>query len=393
MFHMQPKAICPPTVQILIYRAKPSHQRKTMIPRDEIQRIIDTYKDNTLTVGVLGSHSALDVTDGAKDEGLATVVVCQEGREKPYLIFKRLIDRLILLPKFADIIADGIQRELRKMNTIFIPHRAFTTYVTYQDIEERFMVPMFGNRALLRTEERVPGKNQYYLLEKAGIPHPKLLKPEEIDRPVMVKVPEMKRKIERAFFTATNYSDYKQKSEKRLKAGIISQSDLEKATIEELLIGTYFNFNYFYSPLDDQVEFMGVDRRLQTNINDFVSLPAKQQLDLDVQLQNIEVGHMAATVRESLLQKIFETGERFVGAVKKEFPPGPIGPFALQSVLTADLEIIVYDVSPRVPGNPILATTSPYTKYLHGKTMGTGRRIALELKKALEEGRLKEVVT
>ncbi|MEJ2272476.1 MAG: DUF1297 domain-containing protein, partial [Candidatus Bathyarchaeota archaeon] len=43
-----------------------------------------------------------------------------------------------------------------------------------------------------------------------------------------------------------------------------------------------------------------------------------------------------------------------------------------------DLELVVYDVSLRVPGNPIVATTSPYTKYQYGQTFGVGRRIAME---------------
>ena len=55
--------------------------------------------------------------------------------------------------------------------------------------------------------------------------------------------------------------------------------------------------------------------------------------------------------------------------------------------------MIVYDVSLRVPGNPIVATTSPYTKYQYGTTFGIGRRIAMEINKANEEDRLDEIVT
>jgi len=65
----------------------------------------------------------------------------------------------------------------------------------------------------------------------------------------------------------------------------------------------------------------------------------------------------------------------------------------LWSVITKDLEIIVYDVSLRVPGNPILATTSPYTKYQYGQTFGVGRRIAMEIKKAYEDDTLSKIVT
>jgi 5-formaminoimidazole-4-carboxamide-1-(beta)-D-ribofuranosyl 5'-monophosphate synthetase len=79
--------------------------------------------------------------------------------------------------------------------------------------------------------------------------------------------------------------------------------------------------------------------------------------------------------------------------VKREYPPGIIGPISLQCIVTVELNFVVYDVSLRVPGNPIMATTSPYTKYYYGSTMGTGRRIAMEIKNAIQQGRLAEIVT
>ena len=47
-----------------------------MIKRSEIQKIVNDYTG--LRIGVLGSHSALEVMDGAKDEGLETIVFCQK---------------------------------------------------------------------------------------------------------------------------------------------------------------------------------------------------------------------------------------------------------------------------------------------------------------------------
>jgi 5-formaminoimidazole-4-carboxamide-1-(beta)-D-ribofuranosyl 5'-monophosphate synthetase len=102
---------------------------------------------------------------------------------------------------------------------------------------------------------------------------------------------------------------------------------------------------------------------------------------------------MGATVRESLLEKVIEMGDDFVAATVHEYPPGIIGPFALQGAVTADQEIVIFDVSPRVPGSPVIGTTSPYTRYAHGKAMSVGRRIALELREAVDAGRLGEVVT
>ena len=363
-----------------------------MIRRSDIQEIVNGYSD--LTVGALGSHSALEIMDGAKDENLPTVVVCQKGRETPYKRFSRIADEIIIVNKFKDMLSAKIQNRLRLSNTIIVPHRALTAYLGYKGIENNFKVPIFGNRALFQAEERSHRKNQYYLLEKARIKHPKLFKsPKEIDRPAIVKVQEKSRKLERAFFNVSSYSDYKEKTETKIKHGMISKEDLKIASIEELVIGTYFNFNYFSTPISDEVDFLGIERRLQTNLHDFNALPARQQLEIDVSLQNIEVGHTPASIRESLLDKVISAGDKFVRAVKKEYSPGIIGPFSLQSVITRDLEIIVYDVSLRVPGNPILATTSPYTKYKYGSIFGVGRRIAMELKKAQQEERLAEVVT
>ena len=131
----------------------------------------------------------------------------------------------------------------------------------------------------------------------------------------------------------------------------------------------------------------------RANIFDYNALPAKQQLSLDIELQNIEVGHTPATIRESLLENVISMGDNFVNAVKKEYPPGIIGPFSLQSIITKDLDIIVYDVSLRVPGSPIIATTTPYTKYQYGEVMGIGKRIAIEINRAKNENKLDKIVT
>ena len=365
-----------------------------MIGLQQIASIVDRYDLKNVTVGTIGSHSALEIMDGAKDENMKTVCICQKGRDLPYRRFKRLADEIILLEKFADIMNRENQEKLRELNVIMVAHRAFTAYLGYDNIENNLKVPIFGNRSLLRAEERTAPRNQYYLLQKAGVRHPKIYrKPSDIDGPAMIKVQEAKRKLERAFFIVSSYEDYKKKSRQKIEQGLISKQDLDKATIEEYVPGTYFNLNYFVSPLTGETEFLGIERRLQTNLHDFVSLPARQQMEMDLQTSNIEVGHTPASIRESLLEKVFEMGDKFAVAVRKEYPPGVIGPISLQSVVTSDLDFVVYDVSLRVPGNPIMATTSPYTKYYFGHTMGVGRRIAMEIKNAAAQRKLRDIVT
>jgi 5-formaminoimidazole-4-carboxamide-1-(beta)-D-ribofuranosyl 5'-monophosphate synthetase len=365
-----------------------------LISLQQIAAIVSHYDLKDVTVGTIGSHSALEIMDGAKDENLKTICICQKGRELPYRRFKRLADEIILLDKFSDIMYPENQEKLRQSNTIMVAHRAFTAYLGYDNIENNLRVPVFGNRLLLRAEERTAPRNQYYLLEKSGIRHPKLYhKPSDIDGPAMIKVQEATRKLERAFFIASSYEDYEKKSNQKIEQGLVTKQDLDRATIEEYVPGTYFNLNFFVSPLTGETEFLGIERRLQTNIHDIASLSARQQMEIDVPIQYIEVGHTPASIRESLLEKVFEMGDRISVAARKEYPPGIIGPISLQSVVTVDLDFVVYDVSLRVPGNPIMATTSPYAKYYYGHTMGVGRRIAMEIKDATRQRKLPDIVT
>ncbi|MEM3054725.1 MAG: formate--phosphoribosylaminoimidazolecarboxamide ligase family protein [Candidatus Bathyarchaeia archaeon] len=366
-----------------------------MINRNIIRKIINEYDERNIRIGVLGSHSALEIAHGARQEGFETVVVCQKGREKTYTkYYRNLFTHVLLLDKFEDIMHVENLEKLRALNTLFVPNRSFSVYVGYENIEERFTVPIMGNRFMLRAEERTAPKNQYYLLQKAGIPTPKIFRsPEEIDRLVIVKVPEKQRSIERAFFYASSPEEFKRKAEERIRKGIISQEALEKAVIEEYVVGAKFNANFFWSPLTDEIDLLGFDRRIQTDLDGVLDLPAQEQLELNIATQNIEIGHMGATMRESQLEKVFEAGERFVEICKKEYPPGMIGLFALQGAVNKNLEFYVFDVSPRVPGCPCVEPTSPYMKYKYGVEVGPGRRVAMEIKRAVKEGRLEEIVT
>ena len=366
-----------------------------MLNRNMISRLVSEYDERHIRIGVLGSHSALEIAHGARQEGFETVVVCQRGREKTYLkYYRNLFNHVLLLDKFADVMREENLEKLRALNTIFVPNRSFSVYVGYENIEERFTVPIMGNRFMLKTEERTVPRNQYYLLQKAGIATPKIFKSaDEIDRLVIVKVPEKERAIERAFFYASSPVEFRKKAEERIRKGIISPEALEKAVIEEYVIGAKFNANFFWSPLADEIDLLGFDRRIQTDLDGVLDLPAQEQLELGIATQNIEIGHMGVTMRESQLEKIFEVGERFVEICKKEYPPGIIGLFALQGAVNKNLEFYVFDVSPRVPGCPCVEPTSPYMKYKYGVEVGPGRRVAMEIKRAVKEGRLEEIVT
>ena len=165
-----------------------------MVTRKEIARIISGYENPR--IGVLGSHSALEIMDGAKDEDFQTVVFCQKGRETPYKKFSRIADEIIVVDKFSEMANAKSKKKMISTDTIVVPHRSLTAYLGYGTVEKKFSVPMFGNRMLFRAEERDEKRNQYYLLKKAGIRYPRIFSnPKDIDAPAIVKVQEKNRKI------------------------------------------------------------------------------------------------------------------------------------------------------------------------------------------------------
>jgi 5-formaminoimidazole-4-carboxamide-1-(beta)-D-ribofuranosyl 5'-monophosphate synthetase len=251
---------------------------------------------------------------------------------------------------------------------------------------------------MVRLEERDQPKNQYYLLQKSKIRIPRIIDdPRKIGGLVIVKVNEALRGYERAFFFCNSYEEYSKKTKEMLKNKTITTQALKKAVIEEYIVGAQVNFNYFYSPITGELELMGTDTRRQTNLDGILRLPADTQLEVLKYLQPklIETGHIAVTTKESIIEKIFRIGEQFVETCKKEHPPGIIGPFALQGSVAAfegKEEIVIFDVSFRIPGSPGTMFT-PHTGYLYGDSISYGERIAMEIKEAIKKNKLEYVCT
>ena len=385
-----------------------------MIGKDDIASMIEDYDRLKLRVGMTASHSALDICDGAIEEGFPTVAYCQKGREKTYSQYfktqrtvsgrvrRGMVDKAIVMDSFNDVMNPTMQEEMRKRNVIYIPNRSFTSYSSIDDVENNFHVPMFGSRNMLRMEERTEDQDYYWILDKAGLPYPEAIEdPQDIDCLVIVKLHHAQKKLERGFFTCASYEEYLEKSQTLLKEGTIDQASLDGARIERYVIGPVFNLNFFYSPLEEdlpKLELLGVDWRFESSLDGHVRLPAPQQMTMPAHQQIPEmtvVGHNTATIRESLLEKAFELGEKFITASKEHYDPGIIGPFCLQTCIDKDMNYSIYDVAPRLGGgtNVHVSVGHPYGNATWRKPVSSGRRIAMELRRAAEQDRLLEVLT
>lgn len=385
-----------------------------MIDRKEIIDTVNDYDTDNIKVGTVGSHSALDVFDGAVEEGFNTFAACKLGREKTYTqyfrakrdssgnIIRGIVDEASVYSRFDEVLHSDNQEKLIDGNVLFVPNRSFTTYCGIENVENNFKVPLVGSRNLLRSEERGMDYDYYWILDKAGLPYPdRVQKPEDIDELVMVKLPHAVKTLERGFFTAASYDEYIEKSKALLDRGIITQDALDNAIIERYIIGPVFNFDMFYSPIEEEMnklELLGIDWRFETSLDGHVRLPAPQQMTLSQHQINPEYtvcGHNSSTLRESLLDEVFELSEKYVKATQKYYDPGIIGPFCLQTCIDKDLNFHIYDVAPRIGGgtNVHMSVGHSYGNTLWRKPMSTGRRVAFEIKRAIETDQLDKIVT
>jgi len=385
-----------------------------VIDRERIFKTLEGYDLGKAKIGMVASHSALDVCDGAVEEGFRTLAVCQEGRHQTYTRYfkcqrdsagkavRGAVDECWMLKKFREIMAPEMQERLVRENVLFVPNRSFTSYVELERIEDDFAVPLVGTRGLLRSEERGMDRDYYWLLEKAGLPFPKRVQdPKDIDELVIVKLHHKVKKLERGFFTAASAQEFREKSRSLLYNNVISEEDLAEARIEKYIVGPVFNLDFFYSPLEsrmERIELLGVDWRFETSLDGHVRLPAPQQMTLQGEQANPEYtvcGHNSATMRESLLEGAFELAEKYVKATQEYFPPGIIGPFCLQTCVDKDLHFYIYDVAPRVGGgtNVHMSVGHPYGNTTWRSSMSTGRRLAMEVRRAIETDQVKKIVT
>lgn len=328
-------------------------------------------------IGTLGSHSALQILKGAKDEGFQTLVICKRGRAEPYKSYK-VADEIIELDDFDEF--PKIEQYLLQQNVILVPHGSFITKFDVNELLE--MKPLyFGNKNILPWE--ISRTKQRQWLTEAGLTLPKIYKkPEEIDGPVIIKF--FGAAGGKGYFLATSTEEFHKK---------IKPFARREYIIQQYVVGAPVYVHYFYSPLTDELEVMGMDKRYETNVDSIGRISAKDQLDLNIESSYNIMGNSAVVVRESLLPEIFEMGRNVIDASKKLEEHGLFGPFCLEMIVTPELEFYVFEISARIVAgvNPY-TNGSPYTQLRYKEPMSTGRRVAREIKTAIDKNQLDKVL-
>ncbi len=338
-------------------------------------------------IATLGSHCALQVLKGAKDEGLKTILVCEKKREKLYKRFP-FIDELIMVDSFVEVLDQKCQQTLEQNDAIIIPHGTLIAQMSSEQIES-IKTPIFGNKWILRWESDREMKEK--LMREAKLPIPRKVKsPNEINTLVIVK--RQGAAGGKGYFIASNEEEYNKKRNELISQGIISKD--ETLYIQEYAAGVLAYLQYFYSPLKEELEFFGADQRHESDIEGLARIPAEQQLKSNKVFSFNVIGNSPLVLRESLLDEVYKMGENFVEAAKQLVAPGMNGPFCIEGVYDENAGFTSFEFSARiVAGTNIYMDGSPYYSLLYNEPMSMGKRIAREIKNAKETNQLDKITT
>ena len=340
-----------------------------------------------VSVATLGSHCALQVLKGAKDEGLKTILVSEKKRE---LLYKRFdfIDEIILVDSFEEFLDKKSTSILEKNDAVLIPHGTLIAQMSTKQIES-IKIPVFGNKWILKWESDRELKQQLMLDSKLNVPQ-QIPTPNKINQLVIAK--RHGAAGGKGYFLASSEKDYIKKRDILIKQGLIKgDSDLY---IQEYVMGVLAYLQFFYSPLQDKLEFFGVDKRHESDIEGLARIPASEQIGMDYISSFNVIGNSPMVLRESLLDEVYQMGERFVSASQRLVKPGMNGPFCIEGVYDQNGKFWSFEFSARiVAGTNIYMEGSPYSTLIYDEPMSMGRRMAREIKEAAKQKKLDMVTT
>lgn len=337
-------------------------------------------------IATLGSHTALQILKGAKDEGFKSICVAVKGQEKLYEAYG-VVDEIISIDSYPDFFR--VQDELIKRNAILIPHGSFVSYIGWERVKD-IKVMHYGSKGILEYES--DRNKERIWLKNAGLRVPQIIKsPEEIDRAVIVKFHGAKGG--KGYFIANDPEEFHER--------IKNYPNEEGYVIQEYIVGVPLYIHYFYSPLTKKLEIMSFDKRYESNADSIGRISAKDQLDVDIATSYTIVGNIPLVVRESLLPVVYDMGKSVVkesvnlidSKTKKPIEKGLYGPFCLESIVDNEMNFFVFEISARIVAgtNPFI-NGSPYTWLRYNEPMSTGRRIARDIRQAIDQDRLEDVL-
>ena len=302
------------------------------------------YNPAEITIGVIASHSSLQILHGARLEGFRTLGIC-------------------------------VGKERQKMYKAF-PGAEPDEWMVQDDYLE----------LLDKAEE---------LRKRKVIENPK-----EIDGPVIVKYAGAKGG--RGYFIARNFRDFRRNVDLE-EEFTIQEYVLGTRYYFQFFFDPIADDGYQVEGMGSRegqncgrLELMSIDRRDEANVDEFYKLGSLRDIrDMGLEPSFVVTGNTPAVLHESLLPEAFRLGEGAVAASLEleEDARGMIGPFCLETIVTDKLEFRVFEVSARiVAGSNVAVGGSPYSD-INEPGVSTGQRVARCIRKAIEKDCLTDILS
>lgn len=310
-----------------------------------------------MIISTIASHSALQIMMGAKKEGFKTRLYVSPKRKHFYTSLP-LIDELKVTEDMSKILYD---------EGIIVPHGSFVAYLGIENIE-RSKAKFFGNKRFLKWETKFELIDK--VLKRADIPQVESFDLGEVKGDELYFV-----RIEGPKGGSGHFIAYGRDLEEKLK------NIREPYRIEHFVDGVFIYIHFFYSPILERLELMGADERI-------VIADANKRRPFKA-LPHTIVGNKPIALRESLLPQFYDYGLAFVEVMHGLEKPGVIGPFALHFAYDGEFHCIGF--ASRIDGGS--NAKHWYSSLYWGEEIMMGQRVAKEIRLALDENRLDEVIT
>lgn len=316
-------------------------------------------------IGTIASHSALNILSGAREESFETVLYMLGNKRRELYEGFGVATEIVELDSYDELF-DTVDNDV-----VMIPHGSYVAYLSLDKILNSSL-QMFGNKELLMWEADRIKKDK--LMKDAALKVPHTTEDiEDAHFPCIVKYDGAEGG--RGYFVANTKSEVTERLERN-----------KNASFQQWIVGTKVYATFFNSLVRDRLEFFGTDIRYETDLD------SKIRFDTDYAFQII--GNIPMVLRESLLAPYYEMGVGFTKAVGKSLSHPMIGPFCLETIIDRNLDIWCFEFSGRiVAGTNLFVPSSPYSYITFGNTnMWMGRRIALEIREAKENGQLDSIL-
>ena len=173
----------------------------------------------------------------------------------------KFIDEFILVDDFIQILDQNVLDKFQKNDTILVPHGTLISNMNSQQIEN-MKIPFFGNKWILRWESDRKLKEK--LMKESKLETPNSVNgPNDINSMVIVKLHGAAGG--KGYFLAWDKKSFMEGADKLKNQGLIK--DENDLYIQEYVFGVPVYLQYFYSPLKNNVEFMGIDRRYESDVD------------------------------------------------------------------------------------------------------------------------------